>query len=375
MDEQTVPMEKEIDDISDILNLLNLDSNEEKKEEIIDEEGEEEKLSEENESIEYEEEEETEETESIQEDNVPKRGSFKIRSESMGLTKVKDSLLYEDDDSIVVYKTLYDAYPIIPEEDENKVQSLSEVPLMSLYIRNKRVNGSPFLYCGTVSTSYKFVGNQIFIDKILDVLREKEIDIRWSSKKFNGDMSMIYAKIGIGNQININRVGDVTPIIEMINSYNRTRKQILRFGISINKNNKIVSLPFTIGSMILSSRHLIGSTTFISEGIDKYVEWFSGSIESFITINLEKEVEEEKFNKIIYVLKNIQKKSEKEIKNILFGGRNENDVQVTNWDLFVAICMYTSKVKNFNTLDLFTNVAERVLIFPENMKNVLRKGK
>ena len=116
-------------------------------------------------------------------------------------------------------------------------------------------------------------------------------------------------------------------------------------------------------------------TTF-STPIAQYVEIFSKNILEIVEENFNTEITEDHLLTVFDMLEEVGKKRKLDVSSYLKSiedfNKEKNIVKKINaFDLFVAISYFSTIEKNVNIKSLLEDIAEKVLVIPVEIQNVL----
>lgn len=275
--------------------------------------------------------------------------SFLENATSMGLTPFQDNdecFYYQDEFSSVVYKTIYTSQnERLPHISFHTGENLDEVR-----------------YRGILSKSYKFKGNRVLVDQMLNSINSANLTIFEERSLMSPSYSSFLYNVALENMNNFGELGNIRPSLDIYNSYNGTRASIVVFGIQINDSKR----KFNCGLMnqfgFLREIHLTNSSTSISPAIGEFVHTFNSNIEDMVQMNHEELNDETIQDTLGFIEKLSGKKRKNSISGIL-NEINQNRGRITNWDIFKAISLYTTNEGNLN-LKKLDNLIERVVKVP-----------
>lgn len=240
-------------------------------------------------------------------------------------------------------------------------------------IFTKKPSWRKFRYCRCISHIYKFQGHDVVTERVKQSLRSLSEGVEDSvlfdeDTHLSPDMCVMRNYITIMNRSHAYEAGNVHPTLIVGNSYDGSRAATINFGLDIRENNNSKSnFGFSLGTMKMI--HSQYSMTTLTYGIGNYIGGFANSIADMISMNMRQQLNEDN---IFAVLEGIDKLSDKKR-----GGLQEylDEVRkngtLTNWQFFLAIVRYSCLQKNLNLKKLLENVAESVLILPQQMMDSL----
>lgn len=240
-------------------------------------------------------------------------------------------------------------------------------------IFTKKPNWDKFRYCRCISHVYKFQGHDVVTEQIKTSLRglSEGVDdgmLYDEETLLSPDMCVLRNYVTIMNREHPYAAGNVHPTLIIGNSYDGSRAATLQFGLSIRGEDGYRSnFAFELGKMRMV--HSQYSTTLLSYGIGTYLGGFAGSIDELIRINMADELNEDN---IYAVLEGIDKLSEKKRDGLQeFLDEVRADGTLTNWQFFLAITRYSCFQQNLNLKKLLENVAESILVLPQQFGDML----
>lgn len=243
-------------------------------------------------------------------------------------------------------------------------------------IFTKKPTWKKFRYCRCISHVYKFQGHDTVTERVKNSLRGLsegvEDNILYGEEPYlSPDMCVFRDYITIMNRDHPYEDGNLHPTLIVGNSYDGSRAATVQFGLSVrnanNNANNNANFAFELGKMRMI--HSQNSITTITYGIGNYIGAFTEGIEDLVAQNMEMELTEDN---IFATLEAIDKLSEKK-RNALqeFLDEVREDGTLTNWQLFLAIIRYSCLQTNLNMKKLIENVAESILILPQQMIDML----
>ena len=283
--------------------------------------------------------------------------SFPMRAEQMGLTDLGNECFeYHDPIGGVVYKHLQTKDDI-------------DVPLYGLFTKPP-VDNVDYKYAGYVSDLYQFEGNEVMNNRIRQSIQEIGTPIFREYIYLNPVRTRMSNEILIQHSSNIPRVGDVFPQVVVKNTYDGSGAREFLFGFSVLENNTRI-FGFGFRSKIAKVRqvHNIHSRTSFTSPIGNYVEFFTQNILEIIETNFNTQITEDHLLTVFDTLEAIGKKRRLEVSSYL---NKQEGSQVNAWTLFLAITYFSTIEKNVNVKALLDHIAEKVLVIPVGIQNVLR---
>lgn len=290
---------------------------------------------------------------------MSKELSFPQRAEAMGLRDIgTECFRYDDPIGSVIYKHLQSKDGI-------------DVPLYAVFTRPP-VETEEFSYAGYVSDLYQFEGNEVMNQKIRDSISEVSIPIFREFVYLNSTRTRMSNEILIQNKTSIPQVGDVFPEIIVKNTYDGSGAREFLFGFSIMQEKYRIGFGFKSKIAKVRQVHNIHSKTSFSSPISKYVEVFSQNILQIIDANFKTEITEEHLLSVFDMLEEIGKKRRDVVSQFVADASKESGGKVNAWTLFLAITYFSTIERNVNIKTLLDNIAEKVLVIPVEIANVLK---
>ena len=286
--------------------------------------------------------------------------NFSQRAESMGLTDMgNDIFQYNDSIGSVKYCHL-------------QTKDLIEIPLYGIFTKPP-VENTNFIFAGYVSELYQFEGNEVMNQKIRTSIGEIGTPILREYVYINPLRTRMSNEIIIQHKNNIPTIGDVYPNILVKNTYDGSGAREFVFGFSIfDGENRVLGFGFSNKISKIKQVHNINARTSLTSPIGRYVEIFNQNILSVIDANLSNNVTEEDLLRTLDLIEEVGKKRRTDISSLVDEMSKETDGRVNSWSLFSAIAIFSSIEKNVNIRSLLDNIAERVLVIPVAIDNVLK---
>lgn len=239
-------------------------------------------------------------------------------------------------------------------------------------IFTKKPEWEKFRYCRCISHVYKFQGHDVVTERVRESLRSLsegvDGDVLFDEEIYTSpDMCVFRDYITIMNRSHPDDIGNVHPTLIVGNSYDGSRAATVQFGLSVRGEGYRSNFAFTLGSMRMI--HSQYSSTIITYGINNYIQGFSEGIADLITENMNIQLNEDN---IFAVLEGIDRLSEKK-RNALqeFLDEVRENGTLTNWQFFLAIIRYSCLQANLNLKKLLENVAESVIVLPQQFEDML----
>lgn len=300
--------------------------------------------------------------------------SFEERAESMDLVNLgAGCFLYSDRYGEVIYRKL-----ITMNGPGHDFLDDFELPYLALFIKEEGSN--QFRFVGMLSDLYKFVGNDILNQQIRDSISETGNPILIERPFFSGNLAQMHNEIIIQHPLNVPQVGDIFPTLIVRNSYNGTRKAIVEFGICMSETNYLpqgnlsgnpsdwswTGFGFRTKLGTISQVHIESSRAEVSTAVGNYISVFSQNIVSLIEDNFNGSLPEDDVLRILDLIEEVGKKRREKISAMLEELTSQSPV-TSNWNMFLAITRFSSSERNLNAKVLLEDIAERVLIVPNQM--------
>jgi hypothetical protein len=299
---------------------------------------------------------------------------FNERAVEMGLNPIPGGFKYEDQYSKVIYKSLWTNNSELLSEDH--ITDNYMIPNYAIFSRGAEQSDDAFKYCGLVSQLYKFMGNDVLNQRARDSILEIGMPIIRENPIFSINYTRMRNEIIIQSSVEVPSVGDVFPIMIMHNTYDGTGAAMISFGIGTYHDQQWVSFSFKLGQF--RQVHIESSETSMSSSIGDYVQTFNENIADMISRSFSTQVSEDDMLTTLDAIEELGKARRKEISKIL-ADMNPASVEgqdpplPTVWQVFLAIVRYSSFEPNLNIKRLLENAAERVLVIPTRMYDVLEK--
>ena len=300
---------------------------------------------------------------------------FNERATSMGLEEWRDGVYrYQDQYSEVVYRSICTTGEEFEPEGAHDTDRVI-IPYFALFTR--AADQLNWNYCGLVSLLYKFIGNDVLNQKVRDSITETGTPILEENTIYPPYFTRMRNEIFINSSVQTPEVGDIVPIMIVNNTYNGTGAAMTSFGIAIKEEGRYLSFAFDLGK--LRQVHIESSGTSMTSAIEDYLQVFNESITEMITRSFNTQVTEDAMLSTLDMVEELGGKNRRQkISKIL----DEITPDVTDdlppllpssWQVFLAIVRYSSLEPNLNIKRLLENAAERVLVIPTRMYEVLAK--
>lgn len=285
--------------------------------------------------------------------------NFAQRALSMNLRDMgNECFRYDDPIGSVIYKHL---------QSKDEI----DVPLYAVFTRPP-VESEEFTYAGFVSDLYQFEGNEIMNQRIRTSISEVNMPIFREFVYLNNTRTRMSNEILIQNKSSIPKVGDVYPEIIVKNTYDGSGAREFLFGFSILEENRRMGFGFKNRISKVRQVHNIHSKTSFSSPINNYVEFFSQNILQIVEANFNTEITEEHLLSVFDMLEEIGKKRRDIVSKYIAEVTKETNGKVNAWTLFLAITYFSTLERNVNIKSLLDDIAEKVLVIPVEIGNVLK---
>ena len=308
-------------------------------------------------------------SESIAKGRKRTKMSFGERAVDMGFLQIDDDkglYSYSDRYGEIVYRV---QGPIRGTGDFHPTDEMT-TNILGIYTR--RNPEDEFQYISYISDSYKFIGHDAINSRIRESLQEVGLPIIRENVILSPELTRLRNEIVVQSSQAHPQVGDVMPVMVVHNSYDGTRAAGVAFGIAIEPDYRFA---FGLGEM--KQIHLASSTTQVASAINSYMQVFTHDIIDMITQSFNKQLTDEEMLQTLDVIEGIGKNRRAEISKALeeMNPRVEGQAQQmpSAWQAFLAIVKYSSFEPNLNIKRLMENAAERVLVIPGRMYDVLEK--
>jgi hypothetical protein len=267
---------------------------------------------------------------------------------------------YDDAIGSVMYKHL-------------QTKDLQDVPIYGVFTKPP-VDLTEFKYTGFVSDLYQFEGNETMNQKIRQSISEVGTPIFREYIYLNPSRTRMTNEIVIQHPSNMPKVGDVYPQVLVKNTYDGSGAREFLFGFTVLENNtRLFGFGFKQKISKIRQVHNIHSRTSFSTPIGNYIEFFSQNILSIIEENFRTEVTEEDLLSVFDLIEDVGKKRRNEVSTYVADISKETGGRVTSWSLFLAISYFSTIEKNVNIKSLLDDIAERVLVIPVQIADVLKR--
>ncbi len=296
---------------------------------------------------------------------------FSERAEEMGLETTLGGFKYSDQYSEVRYRMLL---TFAEPGGEQHITDHYMVPYYAIFTKGASQSDDAFVYCGMVSQVYKFTGNDVLNQRVRDSILEVGMPILRENPIFSPLYTSMRNEIIIRNGVTTPEAGDILPVMVVNNTYNGTGAAKISFGISTYYNKRYVTFAFKLGE--LRQVHIDSSRTSMTAATGDYIQVFTENITEMITRSFNTRLTEDMLLGTLDVVEEIGKKRRKEISKIISEMQpptpdGQDPPLPSAWDVFLSIVRYSSLEPNLNVKRLLENAAERVLVIPSRMYEVL----
>lgn len=257
-----------------------------------------------------------------------------------------------------------------PEQFEHETDGFI-APHIAIF--TKKPDWDKFRYCRCISHVYKFQGHDVVTERVKESLRGLaegvEDNVLYDEEPYlSPDMCILRNYISIMNQHHPYAAGNVHPTLIVGNSYDGSRAATVQFGLSLRGENSYRSnFAFELGKMRMV--HSQYSSTTLTYGIGNYVGAFSEGIDELITNNMAMELNEDNIYATLEAIDKLSEKKRNALQEYLDEVRGNGTLN--NWQFFLAIIRYSCLQTNLNLKKLLENVAESILVLPQQMMDML----
>jgi len=299
---------------------------------------------------------------------------FSERAGEMGLTYIVDKGFYQYIDRYgeVLYRQLFTGREIELDQSGHPTDSLI-APLLAVYTKSSEEDD--YRYCGHVSDSYKFVGNDVLNQNIRNSILPTGMPIVTENTIMSYDLTRMRNEIIIRSAENIASAQDILPVMIVNNSYDGTKAATVAFGISIQQDNDRLIFAFSLGE--IRQVHIENSNTQMTSVAESYMQVYSESIVDMVTQSFNSRLTEDQMLNTLDIIADLGKKRKDNISAILKDMMPETEGDQVSlpsaWQVFLAIVRYSSFEPNLNIKKMLENAAESVLVIPTRMYDVLSR--
>jgi len=299
--------------------------------------------------------------------------TFEQRVVSMGLyDKGNGCYFYEDQYGTILYRTLHTLELV---NDYEVFESVA-VPPLGIFI--KHPNGNDFKFVGIVSDKYKFIGNDVLNDTIRGSILQTGNAILHENISFSPNRARMHNEIVVRHETAVPQVGNVYPQIIIRNTYDGTGAQNIGYGLCISRytNFEDVFTRFSFRNKLgaIAQIHLSNAVSTMTTPFGNYISVFAENIIDLIEANFDNQISPEEMLSTLDLIEEIGKKRRKEVSSVIkemTGSEDGERINITIWQLFLAITRYSTLETNLNSKVLLESIAERVLIVPDRMLRAL----
>lgn len=297
--------------------------------------------------------------------------SFEERFETMGLSNMGNECYhYSDRYGEVVYRKL-------ETKGGSGIADDFSVPYLALFTKNE--NNNEFQYCGIVSDSYKFVGNDVINSQIRESIREVGVPILREKCFITPRLTHMYNEIIIEHATNVVEQGDIYPQIIIKNSYDGTGATNIAFGICMQDSyGRDIGFGFREKISNMNQIHITNSETTLSAAVGGYITAFSENIVELIQSSFNNHLTEDEVLSTLDLVEKVGKKRRDAVSSILEElNENQGTNGIQSWEmsafnLFLAITRFSSLEKNLNAKVMLESIAERCLTVPSQMTDMMK---
>jgi hypothetical protein len=286
----------------------------------------------------------------------------------MGLTTMETGLYeYRDRYSAVWYEIL------------RGVTRDLELPSLAIFTGEPNTPIDDRQYVGAVSTEYKFFGNAMAVDAVMDSIKNLSSGDNNLRERviFSANRTQMSCELMIINsQTKIGESGTVVPLINIENSYNGSKAAMYSFGMGIVDAgyNMIGSISFKKKILGMRQIHILCSNTSLESNIGSYIDVFNSNITDLVNENFNKVVPPEDAMKALGMVEKLGKRRHAAIVHNLASLTNngqdfdeDNIPPINAWNMFMAIATYSCREENINAKKMLDSIAERTLNIPTKM--------
>lgn len=250
-----------------------------------------------------------------------------------------------------------------------KLQTIEQEVIPFLGIFTEPATTQLPYFIGIVSDSYQFVGHDIIIAKIKEMVQQVGTPILGEHIQLSKNITEMLDEIVIRNVKTVERVGDVCPQLIVGNSYNGHKAVTITFGFSVARGTERVGSALRNKLGTLRQVHLVSSRGKLVSAVSEFVQVFNDNIVNTIEANFNTPVSEQDFLNVLDMIEQIGKKKRNDISTYI----SDTSTPLNAWNLFNVICKFSSIEKHINTRILLENIAEKVLILPVEFSEMMQK--
>jgi hypothetical protein len=318
---------------------------------------------------------------------------FEEKAQEMGLDCTHANMglySYQDRFGTVIYRTLTtktapthelscsleNLADLEEEQDEPFSHETDGFVAPHIAIFTKKPDWTAFRYCRCISHVYKFLGHDVATERIKNSLRSLSEGVEdqtlFSEKSYlSPDMCILRNYVTIMNRDHPYAEGNVHPTLVVGNSYDGSRKATVQFGITVLSNgdhHEISNFGFTLGT--ISMIHSQYSSTRMTYAVGNYIQTFTEGIEELIETNMGITLNEDNIYAVLEGIDKLTEKKRDALQEYLDDVRQNGTL--TNWQFFLALVRYSCTQTNLNLKKLLENVAESVIVLPQQMEEALK---
>lgn len=255
------------------------------------------------------------------------------------------------------------------EEFEHETDGFS-APHIAIF--TKKPEWEKFRYCRCISHVYKFQGHDVVTERVKQSLRSLSEGVEDNmlydeDTLLSPDMCILRNYVTIMNREHPYTEGNVHPTLIVGNSYDGSRAATVQFGLSIRGETHKTNFAFELGMMRMV--HSQYSTTTLTYGIGNYIQGFTQGIEELIQTNMGNQLTEDNIYAVLEGIDRLSEKKRDKLQEFLDEVRGEGTL--TTWQFFLAIVRYSCLQQNLNLKKLLENVAESILVLPQQFTDML----
>lgn len=303
-----------------------------------------------------------------EETNIQSKLTFGDRAEIMGLTPIGEEGCYHYSDIFceVVYRTL---------QTRRGADLLDNVMVSPIALFTKsHEDDSEFLYVGIISPSYKFEGNEVLINKIIESIAAVGSPIFSQTTLTPPNFASIRHEIVIQNITNVPQVGDIYPQLTIRNSYDGTKAAHVSFGLAFNDGEQDIRFSSREKLGYLRQVHIEGSPTTMQAEVGGFVELFGANIGDMVVANFNNQLTQDDMMKVLDMIEKLSGKKRREAITAAIvedQGDGIENWSMNSWQLFHSITRFSTLENNLNAKRILEDIAERVLIVPAQMSEAV----
>ena len=256
--------------------------------------------------------------------------------------------------------------------DETETHETDDFTAPHIAIFTKKPDWNKFRYCRCISHVYKFQGHDMITEQVKESLRSLsegvEDNVLFDEEAHTSpDMCVFRNYMTIINRSHAYDAGNVYPTLIVGNSYDGSRASTLQFGLSIRETDYRSNFAFELGKLRMIHSEYSGVS--MRYGVGTYIDNFEGCIGEVMEINMNVTLDEDNIYAVLEAIDKLTEKKRNSLQEFLDEVRENGTL--TNWQFFMAIIRYSCFQSNLNLKKLLENVAESVLILPQQMGEAL----